>query len=247
MIPKIIHYCWLSDDPIPQKFIKYMESWKKYLPDYEFISWDTTRFDINSVPWVKQAFEAKKYAFAADYIRLYAIHKMGGIYLDMDVEVVKSFDSLLHQDYILGYEREGHLEAGIFGACKNAEWVKKCLSYYTGRNFIKEDGSYDTTVLPKIMYESIIDDIDAFHILPSDYLTAKSYRTGEVTRTKNTFSVHNFAGSWFDKEGRIRESIKSKLKFLPPLFRLKIAILIAKIRTKGINGTYRDLLNSINR
>ena len=69
MIPKIIHYCWLGDDPYPEKIQRCIDSWSKYLPDYEFVLWNKERFDIHSVPWVEQAYEAKKYAFAADYIR----------------------------------------------------------------------------------------------------------------------------------------------------------------------------------
>ena len=105
MIPKIIHYCWLSGEPIPWQLQICMASWKKYLPEYEFMMWDTQRFDINSLLWTKQAFEAKKYAFAADYIRLYAVYTYGGIYLDMDVEVRHPFDFLLDEDCMLGYEK----------------------------------------------------------------------------------------------------------------------------------------------
>lgn len=100
MIPKIIHYCWLSNDPIPEKLQEYMKSWKEKLPDYEFKLWNFDCFDINSSQWVKEAFEAKKYAFAADYIRLYAVYNYGGIYMDMDVEVIKSFNPLLNNDYL---------------------------------------------------------------------------------------------------------------------------------------------------
>ena len=92
MIPKRIHLCWLSGDPYPAKIGKCLASWKKHLPDYEVVLWDTKRFDLESSPWVKQAFEAKKYAFAADYIRFYALYNYGGIYLDSDVEVLRSFD-----------------------------------------------------------------------------------------------------------------------------------------------------------
>ena len=130
MIPKLIHYCWLSGDPIPENLQKCMNSWKKYLPDYEFILWDRNRFDINSTLWTKQAFEAKKYAFAADYIRLYAVYTYGGIYMDMDVEVLKSFNALLSSPYILGLETDNGIEAGIFGAEKQTPFLKDCLNYY---------------------------------------------------------------------------------------------------------------------
>lgn len=99
MIPKKIHYCWLSDDPMPEKLLKCVESWKKYLPDYELVKWDLKKFPLSKNPWVREAFENKKYAFAADYIRLYALATEGGIYLDSDVEVLKSFDDLLKYPY----------------------------------------------------------------------------------------------------------------------------------------------------
>ena len=104
MIPKIIHYCWLSNDPIPSNIQHYMDSWKKYLPDYEFIHWNFDKFDKSSSRWVSEAFDNKKYAFAADYIRLYALYHYGGIYLDMDVEVLKSFNPFLSLQTMMGWQ-----------------------------------------------------------------------------------------------------------------------------------------------
>ena len=115
MIPKRIHLCWLSGDPYPAKIGKCLASWKKHLPDYEVVLWDTKRFDLESSPWVKQAFEAKKYAFAADYIRFYALYNYGGIYLDSDVEVLRSFDPLLGLPYFAGAETAGTIEAAVLG------------------------------------------------------------------------------------------------------------------------------------
>lgn len=199
MIPKIIHYCWLSNDPIPKDLKKYMKSWKEKLYDYEFILWDLNRFDLNRSLWVKQAFEAKKYAFAADYIRLYAVYNYGGIYMDMDVEVIKSFNDLLRNDYILGYEAAMGLEAGVFGAPKKAPWVKEVLEYYTSKEFALPNGLYNDTPLPIIMDEVLnADYITNKKIvpLPTDFLTAKSYKTGKITITPNTYTIHHFAGSW---------------------------------------------------
>ena len=199
MIPKIIHYCWLSNDPIPKDLKKYMKSWKEKLYDYEFILWDLNRFDLNRSLWVKQAFEAKKYAFAADYIRLYAVYNYGGIYMDMDVEVIKSFNDLLRNDYILGYEAAKGLEAGVFGAPKKAPWVKEVLEYYTSKEFALPNGLYNDTPLPIIMDEVLnADYITNKKIvpLPTDFLTAKSSKTGKITITPNTYTIHHFAGSW---------------------------------------------------
>jgi mannosyltransferase OCH1-like enzyme len=129
MIPKIIHYCWLSDDPVPADYERCTATWKAKLPSYEFMLWDAKRFDINSVIWVKQAFEVGLYAFAADYIRLYAVYNYGGIYLDMDMEAVKPFDPLLRSGLMLAYEnhKSKNIEAGCFGAEKGHPYIRTNL------------------------------------------------------------------------------------------------------------------------
>ena len=186
MIPKIIHYCWLSDDPIPTDLERCMKTWKEHLPDYEFIKWDFTRFDKESSQWVKEAFKAKKYAFAADYIRLYALYNFGGIYLDMDVEVLRSYDEFLQ------------------------------LEYYKNRAFEKTDGTYDMKVLPYVIRDCLHDakynlinvskikdalsiEEGSIPVFPYEFFSPKSYETGEIERTANTYSIHHFAGSWVSK------------------------------------------------
>ena len=218
MIPKIIHYCWLSGDPIPEDLQAHMKSWKEKLIDYEFILWDRNRFDINQCKWVKEAYEKKKYAFAADYIRLYALYNYGGIYMDMDVEVIKSFDDMLEKDYILGYESSYGIEAGIIGSIPKAEWLKTCLLYYDGRPFIKKNGKMDTYPLPWILYNIITKDYTNFKILSHDYLTTKSLEDGEIRITANTHTIHHFAGSWCDWRLKLKrflflQIIKSKILY----------------------------------
>lgn len=215
MIPKIIHLCWLSGDPYPRKIQLCIDTWKKYCPDYEIILWDTKRFDVNSTPWTKQAFEAKKYAFAADYIRLYAIYNYGGIYLDSDVEVLKSFDDLLHFPYFAGIEaRPDGIEMAAFGAEKGTDWVKYMLDYYKDRNFVLEDGHLDTVAMPEIMgkrirkkyYWTLIDTPDEFDpdpsrfcLFPRDWFCAHPRDPEFGLRyyvTENTYSIHHFSNSW---------------------------------------------------
>jgi mannosyltransferase OCH1-like enzyme len=149
MIPKIIHLCWLSGDPYPKKIQFCIDSWKKYLPDYEIMLWDTNRFDVNSTLWTKQAFEAKKYAFVADYIRFYAVYNFGGIYLDSDVEVIRSFNKFLNLPYFVCSEAvPTSVELAAFGAEKGTAWVKDAMEYYEGRAFVQDNGERAMTPMP---------------------------------------------------------------------------------------------------
>ncbi len=230
MIPKIIHFCWLSTDQYPPLIQKCIDTWKEKLPDYEFIHWDTNRFNLEDNIWVKQAFETKKYAFAADFIRLYAVYNYGGIYMDTDIEVVKSFNNLLERPYFIGSEGDGIIEAGVFGAEKNADWLKKCLDYYEGKEFIKADGTFDTLTLPRIMMSQISQvrtfkeilpkdipsekqhtDNDIIYMFPEDFFCAKNHGTGIIEKTINTYSIHHFAMSWMSKKKTFLPNIKRKL------------------------------------
>ena len=96
MIPKIIHYCWFGGNPLPADARRCIESWKKYLPDYKIKEWNENNFDINSNQYVREAYEKRKFAFVTDYVRLYALVNEGGVYMDTDVEVIKSYDPFLH-------------------------------------------------------------------------------------------------------------------------------------------------------
>lgn len=236
MIPKIIHYCWLSDDPMPKESIDYVNSWHNILPEYKFILWNREKFDINSVPWVKEAFAQKKYAFAADYIRLFAVYNYGGIYLDSDIELKKTFDDLLNRKLIIGYENKGQygIEAGCFGAEKGHAFVEKCLLHYKDLHFVNNDGSFNTKTLPMIMYETVTNDLKK-EIFPYDFFTAKSQNLGIIEETSNTYAIHHFAGTWltdFEKSvqratARVYSKYRCKmigkiiLIFLIVLFRFK--------------------------
>ena len=218
MIPKIIHYCWLSNDPIPSSLQEYMKSWKKFLPDYEFMLWNLDRFDKTSSIWVQEALKKKKYAFAADYIRLYAVYNYGGFYLDMDVEVLKPFNDLLNLKSVLCWQDgQDGFEAACFGAEKESSWIKECLNYYKNRHFILPDGKIDLKPLPNIMEDTLrangysiessssIDECfekeknKVLIVLPSTFFSPKSYQTGIITKTEQTYSIHHFAASWVNK------------------------------------------------
>ena len=251
MIPKTIHYCWLSNDPIPQNLQNYMRSWKEKLPDYKFILWNFSRFDINQSLWVKQAFENKKYAFAADYIRLYAVYNYGGFYMDMDIEVLKPFDDLLENKLVLAYENDnGGIEAGCFGAEKNNQIIKNCLEYYTNRSFIKHDGSFDTLPLPRIMAKYC--DIRGIDIKDKFFFTCKSFETGVITQKKYSYTIHNFAGSWLTQGQKKRTAFRHKIimKYGDNIFSKSISagcILFSRIKEYGFIATvkhYKERLSN---
>lgn len=240
MIPKIIHYCWLSNDEIPEKFVYYMETWKEKLPDYKFVLWNFERFDWNQSIWVQEAFNSKKYAFAADYIRLYALYTYGGIYLDMDIEVLKSFNDLLDSKYMLAYEKkpgEG-IEAGCLGAEKGSQYIKHCLDYYENRHFICKDGSLEQTPLPVIMQRIMEKESIDCPIFSANYFTAKSYDTGEIFASKETYCIHHFSGSW--KTNLEKEKLEEMRK-LSKKYGVFMARNIVDIRYAFMKGGMRSV------
>ena len=169
MIPKIIHYCWISDDPKPELVKHCMATWKKHLPDYEFILWDARRIseEINNT-FVDEAISVRKWAFAADYVRCFAVYKYGGIYLDTDVEVLQSFDDFLNDKMFIGQEciayylrgmsyKYTRLTSHCFGAVSGHPFMIQCLDYYKDRKFILSPNKnlpdsmrFDQTLLPMI-------------------------------------------------------------------------------------------------
>jgi len=210
MIPKIIHLCWLSGGPFPPDIQTCLDTWKRHLPDYEIWLWDTQRFDVNSTIWTKQAFETKKYAFAADYIRLYALYNYGGIYLDADVLVYKSFNDLLHLPYFIGHDQIRGFEAAVIGAEEGCQWIKDVLDTYKDKTFTKEDGSYDILPLPCKFHHVLVDLGYKFHCLHElrqydakdrelyvfDGNFFNSRNAIEVRQTKKSYCAHNYVGSW---------------------------------------------------
>lgn len=104
MIPKIIHYVWLGGGEKSEKIKRCIESWKKYLPDYEIKEWNESNFDLNLCDFTRQSYDKKMYAFTSDVIRLYALYTEGGIYMDTDVEVYKPLDEFLNDEAFTGFE-----------------------------------------------------------------------------------------------------------------------------------------------
>ncbi len=210
LIPKKIHYCWFSKNPIPEYLQKCIASWQKYCPDYEIIRWDEYNYDVEKNLYMKQAYEAKKWGFVPDIARLDILYNHGGIYLDTDVELLKNLDDLLYQQAFVGVEKWGNINmGGGSGAVAHHPVIKKMLEYRIHEKFIMEDGTYNQTTCgyyeTKPLMElgmrpdNTIQNIEDMTIYSSDFFHPYDYMSGETYITDNTFSIHHFNGGWMDK------------------------------------------------
>lgn len=225
MIPKKLHYCWFGRNPKPELARKCFESWKKFCPDYEIFEWNEDNYDIHSAPlFVRQAYEAKKWAFVTDYVRLEVVHNHGGIYLDTDVEIIKPIDDLLKYKAFFGTQNGIVIATGLgFGAEAGTSILVEMMETYHSIPFLKDDGTYDNTTCPErdtaIFNNHGLKGDNSFQILPDDiaclpqdYLSPKDYMTGKLTITDNTYSIHHFAESWMsEREKKDIDEVKRAL------------------------------------
>lgn len=220
MIPKVIHYCWFGEGKKNKLVKKCINSWKKYCPDYKIIEWNEKNYDLSFAPlFVRQALEAKQWAFATDYIRLQIVYEHGGIYLDTDVELVKSLDSLLYNKLYFGIQSDFHPATGLgFGAEKGVPFLKELMSTYENCSFIAQDG-YDLTPCTErdihvfLAHGLIMDGTDQMldgyiHIYPKN--TFNPLINGSYLKhlTEDTISIHWYASLWFTKKQKKSFALK---------------------------------------
>lgn len=258
MIPKIIHYCWFGGNPLPENVKGYIRTWKKYCPDYEIKQWDESNFDVSQNQYCREAYESKKWAFVSDYARLKVLYECGGIYMDTDIEMVKNPDSLLNYRAFSGFESSATISTGVIGSECGNEWIKYLLDDYNDRKFIQSNREYDLTTnviritrLTKEKYKVRMDNSrqifgDNMVLFPFDYLCAKSYETGEIQKTDNTFTIHHFSGSWLsNQEKKYLQRIQSYRKQYSLCSSHKIGNLLIKsaaaYRTGGIAMVYQKI------
>ncbi len=222
MIPKIIHYCWFGGASLPSLAQKCIESWKRYLPDYEIKEWNEKNFDVECNEYVKEAYKAKKWAFVSDVARFKVLYDEGGIYFDTDVEVIRDMSYIIEMGSFMGSETEKKIAAGLgLGAEPCMPIYKEILEDYEGSRFILEDGSLDLTTVvdrvTKIMSrhgfssaERIVC-IDGINIYPRDYFDPMDMESGRIKITENTVSIHHYMASWCDSSSRLRGKVYSIL------------------------------------
>ena len=244
---KIIHYCWFGGKKLPKDVLKCIKTWKKYLPDYEIKEWNESNFDVNSHPFVKGAYENKKWAFVSDYVRIYALYNEGGIYFDTDLKVIKNPGKILEtDDMFLGYEDSGYVGTAVIGGAEpHNAFIKEILDYYDKIDKFNPDIVYNyanPVVISKLLknYKKETrkeDGVDIFennvHVYPRDYFFPISFDYTEKVFTENTCTVHLFNATWTDKRDKRMTTLNRKLgprfgrylnNFLDGLVKIRIKI-----------------------
>lgn len=221
MIPKIIHYCWFGRNPIPDEFKHYMDSWKKYCPDYRVMEWNEDNFDLSSNAFVREAYENRKWAFVTDYVRLYVLYHYGGVYMDTDVELMRPLDGFLEEHAFSGFEKENAVPTGIMAGEKGLPVIGELLAPYENRHFILPDGSMDLHTNVEDITDYFVkaglvlngrkQTVRGFTFYPTEYFCPLNNRTFELNRTDHTYAIHHFAGSWIEDKSKQRNRKIKKL------------------------------------
>lgn len=223
-IPRKIHYFWFGGKRIPDDYKRNIETWYKMCPDYDVILWDESNCDLNECHYVKEAYEHGRYGFVPDYFRLKTIYEQGGIYLDTDVKLLKPLDELLFLRAYAGFEDNAKVAFGVgFGAKAEFSILKEMYEAYENLSFVNADGSLNTIASPTYQTEVLkkhglkcngrMQIVDGMTILPMNYLTVQSNHTGRQYITKNSFSIHQYAASWFtDKDRENKRKAEELLK-----------------------------------
>lgn len=235
MIPKVIHYCWFGRNPLPPLAIKCIESWKKYLPDYEIKEWNEDNFDVNIITYTKEAYYAKRYAFVSDYARFWILYHYGGLYFDTDVEIIKSIETIIKKGAFIGcennakseYNQQGNLgcNPGLgLGCDPGLDFYKEILNLYSTLLFITKDGKQNTKTIVQyttellvahgLKYTNEIQHINGIWIYPKEYFCPIEYLTKKKTITANTCTIHHYAESWVTPWQKFKNIIKRLLRKL---------------------------------
>lgn len=224
MIPRKIHYCWFGGNEMPELGRKCIESWKKYCPDYEIVLWNEDNYDLDACPYVREAYEAKKWAFVSDYARFDILYKHGGVYFDTDVELLKPIDEIIEKGAFMGcevdaFEGKGLKVAPGLGIAAEAgdNIYRTILEGYHTRHFTLDDGSYDlltvvdytTNILRQYGLKDCegMQNIAGINIYPKEYFNPFDTTTGKISTTPNTYSIHHYAASWTSTRNKINTKI----------------------------------------
>lgn len=256
MIPKTIHYCWFGGNPLPDSALKCIASWKRYCPDYEIVEWNENNFDINCCNYVKEAYQAGKWAFVSDYARFKILYECGGLYFDTDVEIIKPLDDIVMKGNFMGRENNPKFSVapGLgLGATAGLDIYKKILDKYDELHFLNNDGTFNLKTVVDYTTEILtiyglnannkISQIANINIYPYEYFCPINYNTGEITLTPNTHSIHHYSASWYSPTQRYALDLKRKYgKFLPHKIAAICATAMSITKYEGFNACLKWIL-----
>lgn len=225
MIPKTIHYCWFGGKPLPEKVKRYMSSWRKVMPDAEIIRWDESNYDVNVIPYTAAAARERRWAFVTDYARLDIVFRRGGIYLDVDVELVKPLDPLLANRAFCGTEDGELIATGLILAAEpENELIGGMRDAYLNYRFLDANGRFTSPPCPVLQTEYLHSrgfrmspDGGCFlglMVYPSRYFAPIHPRSRKCTMTVDTYSIHHYLGSWYTPKKRIFAAVRNVLLLL---------------------------------
>lgn len=223
MIPKVVHYCWFGGKPLPKDYERYMTSWRKFLPGYEIKRWDESNYNVNCIPFSEEAYRIGKYAYVSDYARLKILYEEGGIYLDTDVELIKSLDDIIALGAYMGFEKNSNSEKGeVLGVNPGLGFaveagnpiIREALDFYETHHFIYPDGHMEqitiVTIVTNILKRhglsrsDIPTTINGITIYPWDYFCPMEALSNKIAVTENTHSIHHYSASWMSWTDKLK-------------------------------------------
>ncbi len=252
---KILHYCWFGNNKKSDIIIECMETWKKFFPDYEIIEWNETNFDVHCCRYVEEAYNSKKWAFVSDYCRFWALYKYGGIYLDTDVKIIRSFEGL--PLCFVGFESQNAVASGLVrAASKGDEVCKLMLESYHSDSFLLSNGELnlktvcqrETEILGRfgLQLNNEMQEICNTVVFPKEYFCPLDFATGRMNITSNTYSIHMYGGSWHTPQQEYATELRKKLsKILPNGLAARLAYVISILKYHGIKKTLKMIISKI--
>lgn len=238
MIPKTIHYCWFGRNSIPTEYKQYINSWKKFLPDYDIKEWNEDNYDVNCIPFSKEAYDVSKFAYVSDYARLKILYENGGVYFDTDVEVIRNMDDLMAKGAWMAIEKHNNtldaddmVNPGLgFAVEPHNPVIKEIMSFYENTHYIFPDGHMEqipivpitSSVLKKYGLKPHAKDpydCGGITIYPCEYFCPIEFLSNKLEITDNTYTIHHYSATWMSwtdklkmKKGYYAEKIKRFLK-----------------------------------
>ena len=238
MIPKTIHYCWFGGKEKPKSVQRCIDSWRKYCPDYTIKEWNEENYDVNALPYTRDAYEAGRYAFVSDVARFQVLYQEGGVYFDTDVEVIRPIDRLVERGAFMGWERADalgnvHVAPGLgLAAPKGFLLYKEVLDGFAKLSYYQADGQWNPyTMIPLVtdlLKQKGLQTDGTFQVIPltshlspltseitvypAEYLCPMDSLTGKIELTESTYAIHHYSMSWLPKSTQWRVMLMRKLR-----------------------------------